>query len=288
MCILYLRRWSQSKKPVEAAETSARARPRRSAAPGARRVRKTARRPECRNRRPAPSARRVRACRPGCSTGRSPPRESTSSRSGTTRSMSMSITLPKPSHVGHAPSGLLKLYSRGSGAGYSMSQFSQTSRVLKPSATPRPAVERVRRARRSRRRRSRAWQRPLPLAKPVSNESRSRSSDDAVGLEPIDDDVERTVAVRPTAGDSGSGSVDRFDQAIAGDDAKKPSSLSEAANSSRSTPFGQGDAERRPGIACPAEARPALGRRSAGESRRTSSPHFRQKTWPILAYNSRR
>ena len=37
--------------------------------------------------------------------------------SGTTSSMSMSITLPKPSHSGQAPSGLLKLYSRGSGSG---------------------------------------------------------------------------------------------------------------------------------------------------------------------------
>ena len=35
--------------------------------------------------------------------------------SGTTRSMSMSTMLPKPSHSGQAPSGLLKLNSRGSG-----------------------------------------------------------------------------------------------------------------------------------------------------------------------------
>ena len=46
--------------------------------------------------------------------------------------MSTSTMLPNPSHCGQAPSGLLKLYSRGSGGGYSSPQSSQASCVLKP------------------------------------------------------------------------------------------------------------------------------------------------------------
>ena len=42
------------------------------------------------------------------------------------------MTFPNPSHSGQAPSGLLKLYSRGSGAGYSMPQSSQANCVPKP------------------------------------------------------------------------------------------------------------------------------------------------------------
>ena len=89
-------------------------------------------RPACRNRRPRPATLAVRARRPACSRARSPLRASDLFGSGTTRSMSMPITLPKPSHSGQAPSGLLKLYSRGSGCGYSMPQSSQARCTLNP------------------------------------------------------------------------------------------------------------------------------------------------------------
>ena len=59
--------------------------------------------------------------------------------------MSRSMTLPNPLHSGQAPSGLLKLYSRGSGGGYSMPQSSQANCELKPSRRHgRPSMERRR------------------------------------------------------------------------------------------------------------------------------------------------
>ena len=68
--------------------------------------------------------------------------------------MSRSITLPNPSHSGQAPSGLLKLNSRGSGTGYSRPQSSQRSvrlnvsrhqgRPSNSNAAPRPPAVRSR------------------------------------------------------------------------------------------------------------------------------------------------
>ena len=74
----------------------------------------TAHRPADRNPSPARAVPAIRVRRPACSTARRPLRGAIFFGSGTTRSMSMPITLPKPSHSGHAPKGLLKLNSRGS------------------------------------------------------------------------------------------------------------------------------------------------------------------------------
>ena len=51
--------------------------------------------------------------------------------SGTTRSMSSSMMLPKPWQVGQAPNGLLNEKSRGSGASYAMPHGRQSKRSLK-------------------------------------------------------------------------------------------------------------------------------------------------------------
>ena len=160
--------------------------------------------------------------RPACSTGRSLLREATCSgpaRPGPCRCRS---TLPKPSHSGQAPSGLLKLYSRGSGAGYSRPQSSQVNcaaETRKPppaggrrswplgrhvAAFPRRGCES-----RSRLRPRATWLRlrlrgplapchpidkhdsivPRPCAKAVSSESRSRLCAAHAGRQSIDDDV---------------------------------------------------------------------------------------------------
>ena len=51
--------------------------------------------------------------------------------------MSTSITLPKPSHSGQAPSGLLKLKSRGSGSRYWRPHSAQRIRLSKRTASQR-------------------------------------------------------------------------------------------------------------------------------------------------------
>ena len=106
------------------------------------------------------------------------PLRSESFASGTTNSMSMPIRSPNPSHVGQAPSGLLKLNNLGSGAGYSMPQFSQASCVLKPSrCQERPSIRK--RGEESGERgegelsfSTNVKQRPFPLVNAVSKESR--------------------------------------------------------------------------------------------------------------------
>src|SRR5436189_5710344 len=48
--------------------------------------------------------------------------------SGTTRSMSSSMMLPNPWHVGHAPNGLLNENNLGCGSSYAMPQVRQSKR----------------------------------------------------------------------------------------------------------------------------------------------------------------
>ena len=124
--------------------------------------------------------------------------------------MSMPMTLPNPSHSGQAPSGLLKLYSLGSGSGYSSPQSSQAISVLKARRRQtRPSMSEAEWAAWGEGRGARGEgfsllaashapsplaashatsplaashsstntkQRPRPLTKAVSNESRTRSS----------------------------------------------------------------------------------------------------------------
>src|SRR5687768_17248467 len=99
--------------------------------------------------------------------------------SGTIRSKSKSMMLPKPSHSGQAPNGLLKLYSRGSGMGYVRPQSSHVNSLLNVNRhhgrsssvndAPPPVLisGRVGES-------MSTTHLPLPLEKAVSNESRSR------------------------------------------------------------------------------------------------------------------
>ena len=169
-----------------------------------------------------------------------------------------------------------------------MSQFSQTSRVLKPHRRHGRPSSAYGRAQTFTSRVDEGVAAAVALGEGRFQRIAQPLVRDAAGLEPVDDHVERTVGRRVRrAAISGSGSVERSTRRSPATTRRKPSSLSDAANSSRSTPSatasGKATRYRVPGGSA-ASARAALW----GESRRTSSPHFWQNTRPILANNSRR
>ena len=145
-----------------------------------------------------------------------------------------------------------------------------------------------------------AQHRPRPLVNAVSSESRSRLSAGTAGREPIDD--------RRRSGDE----VARGDGAEDEDCAVMPRSSSAPVRIQIHQPpvddrphkavFAQSGGQllqscrpsgnsQRKGDHVPrarGQLRPELSAALCGLSQRTSRPHFRQNTWPILANNSRR
>ena len=130
---------------------------------------------------PPASARRAARGSAACSTARSRPAGSTCVGSGTTRSMSSSMMLPKPWQVGQAPNGLLNENSRGCGSSYGMPQVAALEALARTGGRPVAAGLVELRSRTPRRR----------LRGTRSRSSRSAATRSvAVDLEAIDDDLQ--------------------------------------------------------------------------------------------------
>ena len=204
--------------------------------------------------------------------------------------MSMSITLPKPSHAGR-PQRAVEAEQPRLGRGIVEAAVSQRNCVLKAALLPGRAVERVgsrppstalalgRRLRQARRHCRVPWQRPFPANRAAA------AGCAAPAVEPIDDGQTRLRPRRRQSSDQGFvGQVDQCDRRRS---RGRSLPLAMRGHSPRCRRR-RARRRRRSGSACPRAAAPALRRRSAACARRTSWPHCWQNTWPILANSSRR